>query len=93
MCFVPVGELICGQVYLITEVGVTPHNLRQGRNAPSIESAYQSVIQDLVSHIYSSVTSAWQTHQDYCRNEGDMTLGSVMRQSSLCESTSAAWMN
>lgn len=34
-------------VYLITEVGVTPHNIRQGFNAPSFESAYSSVIQDL----------------------------------------------
>ena len=33
--------------YLITEVGVTPHPLRQGYNAPSIDTAYQSVIQDL----------------------------------------------
>lgn len=39
-------------VYLITEVGVTPHNLRQGCNAPSIESAYQSVIQDLKRRRY-----------------------------------------
>ncbi|KAL8739425.1 MAG: hypothetical protein Q9190_007774 [Brigantiaea leucoxantha] len=33
--------------YLITEVGVTPHPMRQGYNAPSIEAAYQTVIQDL----------------------------------------------
>ncbi|KAL8664490.1 MAG: hypothetical protein Q9202_003040 [Teloschistes flavicans] len=33
--------------YLITEVGVTPHPCRQGFNAPNIELAYQSVIQDL----------------------------------------------
>ena len=34
-------------VYLLTEVGTTPHNFRQGCNAPSFESAYSSVIQDL----------------------------------------------
>ena len=39
-------------VYLITEVGVTPHNLRQGCNAPSFESAYSSVIQDLKRRRY-----------------------------------------
>ncbi|KAI4125314.1 MAG: hypothetical protein LQ338_004328 [Usnochroma carphineum] len=33
--------------YLITEVGVTPHNRRQGQNAPELEDAYSSVIQDL----------------------------------------------
>ncbi|KAL8866196.1 MAG: hypothetical protein Q9174_006444, partial [Haloplaca sp. 1 TL-2023] len=33
--------------YLITEVGVTPHTCRQGHNAPGINLAYQSVIQDL----------------------------------------------
>lgn len=72
-------RLINDQLYLITEVGVTPHNLRQGFNAPSMESAYQSVIQDLVSHIHSLVTSAAHTHHHDCRNEDDMTLGSVMR--------------
>lgn len=39
-------------VYLITEVGVTPHNFRQGCNAPSFESAYSSVIQDLKRRRY-----------------------------------------
>ncbi|KAL9102673.1 MAG: hypothetical protein Q9163_002195 [Psora crenata] len=34
-------------VYLLTEVGVTPHPLRQGFNAPTLESVYCSVIQDL----------------------------------------------
>ena len=39
-------------VYLITEVGVTPHNIRQGFNAPTFESAYSSVIQDLKRRRY-----------------------------------------
>ena len=39
-------------VYLLTEVGVTPHNMRQGFNAPSFESAYSSVIQDLKRRRY-----------------------------------------
>ena len=39
-------------VYLITEVGVTPHNFRQGGNAPAFESAYSSVIQDLKRRRY-----------------------------------------
>ena len=39
-------------VYLITEVGVTPHNFRQGCNAPSFESAYSLVIQDLKRRRY-----------------------------------------
>ena len=34
-------------VYLITEVGVTPHPFRQGFNAPTLDSVYSSVIQDL----------------------------------------------
>ena len=38
--------------YLITEVGVTPHNLRAGCSAPSIEEAYSSVIQDLKRRRY-----------------------------------------
>lgn len=35
-------------VYLLSEVGCTPHVLRQGYNAPPMESAYSVVIQDLV---------------------------------------------
>ena len=34
-------------IYLLTEVGATPHPYRQGFNAPSLDSAYSSVIQDL----------------------------------------------
>lgn len=34
-------------IYLLTEIGMTPHNLRQGCNAPTFESAYSVVIQDL----------------------------------------------
>lgn len=47
----PSGRWIANgnKIYLFTEVGVTPHNIRQGHNAPSVENAYQSVIQDLVS--------------------------------------------
>ena len=37
-------------VHLITELGVTPHVDRQGMNAPTLEGAYQRVIQTLVSH-------------------------------------------
>ncbi|KAI4203436.1 MAG: hypothetical protein LQ346_001785 [Caloplaca aetnensis] len=34
-------------IYLVTEVGATPHAQRQGYNAPELDSAYQSIIQDL----------------------------------------------
>ena len=34
-------------VYLLSEVGCTPHVIRQGYNAPPMESAYSVVIQDL----------------------------------------------
>ena len=36
-------------VHLITEVGVTPHADRQGFNAPTLQIAYQEVIQQFVS--------------------------------------------
>ena len=39
-------------VYLLTEVGVTPHTMRQGHNAPAMETAYSSVIQDLKRQRY-----------------------------------------
>lgn len=39
-------------VYLLTEVGVTPHPVRQGFNAPSFECAYSTVIQDLKRRRY-----------------------------------------
>ena len=38
--------------YLVTEVSVTPHNLRAGCSAPSIEEAYSFVIQDLKRRRY-----------------------------------------
>ena len=36
-------------VHLMTEVGVTPHADRQGCNAPTLQIAYQEVIQQFVS--------------------------------------------
>jgi len=36
-------------MYLITELGVTPHAVRQGYNAPSLNGAYQDVMQEFVS--------------------------------------------
>ena len=33
-------------VYLVTELVCTPHTISQGHNAPTIQSAYQSIIQD-----------------------------------------------
>ncbi|KAL9603603.1 MAG: hypothetical protein Q9219_001106 [cf. Caloplaca sp. 3 TL-2023] len=40
-------------VYLITEVGVTPHAQRQGYNAPELDNAYQAIIQDLKRRRYA----------------------------------------
>lgn len=36
-------------VHLMTEIGATPHVDRQGCNAPTLEGAYQEVIQQFVS--------------------------------------------
>lgn len=41
-------------VHLMTEIGVTPHSDRQGYNAPTLEVAYQEVIQQFVSQLISS---------------------------------------
>lgn len=35
-------------VYLMTEIAAAPNNVRQGRNAPTVENAYQAIVQDLV---------------------------------------------
>lgn len=35
-------------VYLITEVGVTPHNIRQGYSVPSLMDAYDAIVHELV---------------------------------------------
>lgn len=32
-------------IYLLTELGITPHPMRQGYNAPELNSAYSAVIQ------------------------------------------------
>ncbi|KAL9045450.1 MAG: hypothetical protein Q9214_001504 [Letrouitia sp. 1 TL-2023] len=34
-------------VFLVTEFASTPHNLRQGRNAPDIQKAYSTIVSDL----------------------------------------------
>ena len=39
-------------VYLLSEIAVTPHTMRQGHNAPAMETAYSSVIQDLKRRRY-----------------------------------------
>jgi hypothetical protein len=36
-------------IYLLTEVVIVPHNIRQGRSELSFMSAYQTVVQKLVS--------------------------------------------
>ena len=38
-------------IYILTEIGATPHNRRGGYNCPSIMDAYETVIHDLVSEI------------------------------------------
>lgn len=79
------------QVYLITEIGVTPHNIRQGFNAPSLDHAYQSVIQDLVSIFYpQTIMNSAHVRN---RKDDDMILGSGTNLSTLFENISAAWMN
>ena len=35
-------------VYLITEAGATPHNIRQGYSVPSLMDAYDTVVHELV---------------------------------------------
>lgn len=80
------------QVYLITEIGVTPHNIRQGFNAPSLEHAYQSVIQDLVSIFYFQPSYMNSAHIRN-RKDDDMILGSEMNPSTSSENISAALMN
>lgn len=39
-------------VHLVTEIGISPHAVRQGFNAPRLEGAYQEVLQQFVSHNY-----------------------------------------
>jgi len=35
-------------VYLMTEVGATPHNIRQGYSVPSLMDAYDAIVHELV---------------------------------------------
>lgn len=35
-------------VYLITELGTTPHNIRQGCSVPSLMDAYDTIVHELV---------------------------------------------
>lgn len=38
-------------VYLVTEIGSTPHNIRHGRAGCSITNAYLKIVQNLVSSL------------------------------------------
>lgn len=35
-------------IYLITELGTTPHNIRQGYSVPSLMDAYDAIVHELV---------------------------------------------
>jgi len=39
-------------VYLITELGTTPHNIRQGYSIPSLMDAYDAIVHELVNLPY-----------------------------------------
>ena len=43
-----IGGLEWFMVFLITEFEATPHNLRQGRNAPDIQKVYSTIVSNLV---------------------------------------------
>jgi hypothetical protein len=42
-------------VHIITEVGVTPHNFREGRNIGGIMEAYEDILRELVCTFLSHV--------------------------------------
>ncbi|KAL1837287.1 hypothetical protein VTJ49DRAFT_4053 [Mycothermus thermophilus] len=46
-------------VYLITEVGATPHNIRQGYSVPSLMDAYDSIVHELKERRYDR----WQRNE------------------------------
>ena len=35
-------------IYIMTEIGATPHNIREGYNCPSIMDAYDAIVHELV---------------------------------------------
>lgn len=46
-------------VYLITEVGAAPHNVRQGYSVPSLTDAYDTIVQELKERRYDR----WQRNE------------------------------
>lgn len=46
-------------VYLITEVGATPHNIRQGYSVPSLMDAYDAIVHELKERRYDR----WQRNE------------------------------
>lgn len=73
-------------VYIMTEMAVTPHNIRKGRQGLSIMGAYRVIAQDLVSCLVQMPTRPPKLTMP--RNEGEMRLGRRMRPSSSSERTS-----
>lgn len=72
-------------VYLLTEVGVTPHNLRQGCNAPGFDSAYSAVIQDLKRRRYDvwKPNATVQLVRDYLSGMDELTTIKLILQKKI----------
>ena len=66
-------------VHLITELGITPHVDRQGMNAPTLEGAYQRIIQTLVSQsrhklslpLLTTISQKHRRHEHFQRRCGN----------------------
>lgn len=78
-------------VYLITEVAVTPHNIRQGYSVPSLMDAYDAIVHELVGNAPFLVTQRKLTQIN--RKKGDTTLGNETRPSTSFGPILSVWTN
>lgn len=67
-------------VYLVTELGTTPHNIRQGYSVPSIMDAYDAIVHELVSEtpcIPAQSADLMQKERRYDRWQRNETINLV----------------
>ena len=79
-------------VYLATELGATPHNLRQGHNAVAILNAFQYVVQGLVSLLPRTRFESTMADEQF-RNDVVSTNGNVKKPSNSSGNSSLAPTN
>ena len=83
-------------IYIMTEIGGTPHNIRKGYNCPSIIDAYDAIVHELVRLLPSFAPNARNIGlrmHDWCRRNEGTSPGNATNLHSWFVRISRVWMN